>query len=100
MCPGTFPRKRLPWPVHALMAGAYPNLGRADPLPAGMRQAERVGGRPLMARCHFGLGSLYRRAGKNRDAREHLEKAAALFRDMGMRLWSDRVDAEVRLLLG
>jgi len=53
-----------------------------------------------MARCHFGLGSLYRRAGKNRDAREHLEKAAALFRDMGMRLWSDRVDAEVRLLLG
>ena len=53
-----------------------------------------------MARCHFGLGSLYRRAGKNPDAREHLEKAAALFRDMGMRLWSDRVDAEVRLLPG
>jgi tetratricopeptide (TPR) repeat protein len=64
-----------------------------------MRQAERLGGRPLMARCHFGLGSLYRRAGKGHEARESLEAAAALFRDMGMRLWSDRVDAEVRLLL-
>ena len=37
-----------------------------------------------------------RRAGKDREARERLEKAAALFRDMGMRLWSDRVDAELR----
>ena len=56
-----------------------------------MGQAERLGGR-----CHLGLGSLYRRAGNQREAREHLEKAAALFRDMGMRLWSDRVDAELR----
>jgi len=57
--------------VYALMAGAYPNLGRAD-------QAVVYG----------------------EQARESLEKPAALFRDMGMRLWSDRVDAEVRLLPG
>lgn len=61
-----------------------------------MRRAERLGGRPLTARCHLGLGSLYRRAGRGAEAREHLEAAAALFRDMGMRLWSDRVDAEMR----
>jgi class 3 adenylate cyclase/tetratricopeptide (TPR) repeat protein len=77
------------------------DLPRAEELyRQAMRQAERVGGRPLTARCHLGLGSLYRRAGKNWEAREHLEKAAALFHDMGMRLWSDRVDAEVRLLPG
>jgi hypothetical protein len=61
-----------------------------------MGQAERLGGRPLTARCHLGLGSLYRRAGKDREARGYLATAAALFRDMGMRLWSDRVDAELR----
>jgi predicted ATPase len=77
------------------------DLPRAEELyRQAMRGAERLGGRPLTARCHLGLGSLYRRAGKDRQAREHLEKAAALFRDMGMRLWSDRVDAEVRLLPG
>jgi tetratricopeptide (TPR) repeat protein len=73
------------------------DLARAEDLyRQAMRQAERLGGRPLTARCHLGLGSLYRRAGRDREARDNLERAAALFRDMGMRLWSDRVDAETR----
>jgi tetratricopeptide (TPR) repeat protein len=62
-----------------------------------MQQAERLGLRPLTARCHLGLGSLYRRGGKDRAARDHLETAAALFRDMRMRLWSDRAGAELRM---
>jgi hypothetical protein len=64
-----------------------------------MRQAERLGARPLAARCHLGLGGLYRRAGRDGEARRHLASASALFRDMRMRLWSDRVDAEARMLV-
>ena len=64
-----------------------------------MRQAERLGARPLAARCHLGLGGLYRRAGRDGEARRHLASASALFRDMRMRLWADRVDAEARMLV-
>ena len=65
-----------------------------------MRRADSLGLRPLTARCHLGLGTLYRRAGKDQDARAHLAAAAALFREMQMRLWSDRVDAELRMVTG
>jgi class 3 adenylate cyclase/tetratricopeptide (TPR) repeat protein len=63
-----------------------------------LRRAEHLGARPLAARCHLGLGSLYRRAGKTHEAREHLATAAALFRHMRMGLWSERVDAELTCL--
>jgi hypothetical protein len=63
-----------------------------------MERAERLGVRPLTARCHLGLGALYGRTGKAHDARVHRSTAARLFREMQMRLWSDRVDAELRLL--
>jgi len=63
-----------------------------------LRQAEQLGMRPLIARCHLGLGSLYRRGGKDHDARMQLGTAGALLREMRIRLWSDRVDAELRML--
>ena len=63
-----------------------------------MKRAEGLGVRPLTARCHLGLGALYRRTGKAHDARVHLSTAVDLFREMQMRLWSDRVDAEIRLI--
>jgi class 3 adenylate cyclase/tetratricopeptide (TPR) repeat protein len=62
--------------------------------------AERLGARSLTARCHLGLGVLYRRAGRDRDARGHLATAADLFREMRMGLWSERVEAEARKLAG
>ena len=64
-----------------------------------MRRADHLGLRPLTARCHLGLGSLYRRAGKDQDAHAQLVAAAALFRKMQMPLWIDRVDAELRMLV-
>ena len=81
------------------MHGERLDLPRAEELYGqAMRQAERLGVRPLMARCHLGLGSLYRRAGKEHDARAQLRTAAALFSDMRMRLWSAVVDAELQRL--
>jgi hypothetical protein len=63
-----------------------------------MERADRLGVRPLTARCHLGLGALSGRTGRANEARDHLSTAARLFREMQMRLWSDRVDSALRLL--
>jgi hypothetical protein len=52
--------------------------------------ATELGMRPLVARCHLGLGALSRRIGNDRQAREHLTTAAALFGEMGMRFWHEQ----------
>jgi hypothetical protein len=40
--------------------------------------------RPLVAHCHFGLGKLYRGAGKRKEAQDHLIAATTMYRDMNM----------------
>ena len=42
--------------------------------------AEPRGMRPLVARCHLGLGKLSRHTGKRREAQEHLTTAATMCR--------------------
>ena len=49
-----------------------------------MALAGELGSRPLVARCHLGLGQLHRRAA---PAREHLTSAIALLREMRMPYW-------------
>jgi tetratricopeptide (TPR) repeat protein len=58
--------------------------------------AEPRGMRPLVARCHLGLGKLYGRTDKRKQAREHLATATAMFREMDMRFWSEQVEAETK----
>jgi tetratricopeptide (TPR) repeat protein len=48
--------------------------------------AERLGMRPLVAHCHFGLGKLYWRTSKRQQAQEHLTTATTMYREMDMRL--------------
>jgi tetratricopeptide (TPR) repeat protein len=55
--------------------------------------AETLGMRPLVAHCHLGLGRLYRRKGKRQKADEHVAKAIAMYRDMGMRFWYEQANA-------
>ena len=50
---------------------------------------------PLVARCHLGLGKLYRRVGQHDQAQEHLTTATTLYREMDMRFWLKRADAEL-----
>ena len=52
--------------------------------------------RPLVACCHFGLGSLYRRTGNGGQAREHIKSATTMFRDMDMQFWLQKADGEIR----
>jgi len=60
--------------------------------------AEKLSMRPLVAHCHLGLGKLYRRTGKREQAREHLTTATTMYREMGMRFWLEKAEAELREL--
>jgi hypothetical protein len=48
---------------------------------------------PLAAHCHLGLGKLYRRTGDRAKAERHLASATAMYREMGMNFWSEKVEA-------
>jgi len=53
-----------------------------------------LGMRPLVAHCHLGLGKLYRRTGKPEQAHEHLTTATTMYREMDMRFWLEKAEAE------
>ena len=51
--------------------------------------------RPLQARCHLGLGTLYRRTGRPDEARAELASAVAMLREMGMTSWLPKAEREL-----
>ena len=61
-----------------------------------LARAEELGMRPLVAHCHLGLGTLYRRMGDQAKAQEHLTTASAMYREMDMGFWLEKADAELR----
>ena len=63
-----------------------------------MSLALEIGARPLVARCHLGLGKLYRRTDKRDHAREHLSTAAMMYREMKMPLWLEQAETEMSTL--
>ena len=54
--------------------------------------AGELGMRPLAARCHFGLGRLYKRAGERALAQEALGTATTMFRALGMQFWLEQAE--------
>jgi len=62
---------------------------------AAMNLASELEMRPLLAHCHFGLGTFYRRTGKPEQAKEHLTTAAAMYGDMGMTYWLEKLEKDV-----
>jgi DNA-binding NtrC family response regulator/tetratricopeptide (TPR) repeat protein len=59
---------------------------------AAMALASELGMRPLVAHCHLGLGRLYRRRGTLEQAREHLATATAMYGEMGMTYWLEKLE--------
>jgi hypothetical protein len=47
---------------------------------------------PLVAHCHLGLGRLYRRTGKREQAQERLNTATAMYGEMGMTYWLEKLE--------
>lgn len=52
--------------------------------------------RPLQAHCDLGLGKLYRRVGRQDEARAELGTAVTMLRDMGTLHWLPEAEAELR----
>jgi predicted ATPase/class 3 adenylate cyclase len=60
--------------------------------------AEGLRMRPLIAHCHLGLGKLYKRTQKRDKAQEHLTVASTMFRQMDMKFWLEKAEAEMKEL--
>jgi tetratricopeptide (TPR) repeat protein len=58
-------------------------------------RAEELGMRPLVAHCHLGLGTLYRRTGDRAKAEEHLTTAVTMYREMDMTFWLEKADVQL-----
>ncbi len=65
---------------------------------AAMALASELGMRPLVAHCHLGLGKLCRCTSKREQAQEHLTAATTMYREMDMRFWLEKAEAEMRAL--
>ena len=55
--------------------------------------ADKLGMRPLQAHCHCGLGTLYTRTGRQKQARTELCTAIELYRAMEMTFWLPQAEA-------
>jgi tetratricopeptide (TPR) repeat protein len=62
-----------------------------------LEQADELGMRPLAARCHLGLGTLYREINDQQNSARHLTMALSLFREMGMESWMIQVEQLLKL---
>jgi len=51
--------------------------------------------RPLAARCHLGLGTLYQKVGRHEEAGAALSHCVQMFRDMDMTFWLSQAEAEL-----
>jgi tetratricopeptide (TPR) repeat protein len=57
--------------------------------------ADEIGMRPLVARCHFGMGTLHESRRNHQKAREHLTMAVSMLRDLGMHAWCAQAEARL-----
>ena len=74
--------------------GQPANVGAAvESYRAALDLAGTLGMRPLVARCHLGLGALHAAAGSAALARDHAMLAASLFREMDSPSWLARADS-------
>jgi tetratricopeptide (TPR) repeat protein len=63
-----------------------------------MARAQELGMQSLVARCHLSLGELGRRRGQHARARQHLDIAASLYREMGISFWLEKVEVEAKAI--
>jgi tetratricopeptide (TPR) repeat protein len=59
---------------------------------AALTLASELDMRPLVAHCHLGLGRLYRRTGQREQAQERLSTATAMYGEMGMTYWLEKLE--------
>jgi tetratricopeptide (TPR) repeat protein len=76
--------------------GEFPNVERAeDYYRQSLALAEERAHGPLAAHCHCGLGTLYRKVGRDEQAQVELATAAEMYRAMEMPFWLERAESEL-----
>ena len=79
-----------------LMSRDSPNFeGAEDSYRRALELAEELGLRPLVALCHIGLAKVFRRLGQGEQAQHRFAIAAGMLREMGMRFWLEKAEAEL-----
>jgi tetratricopeptide (TPR) repeat protein len=68
----------------------------AGPAREALALATALGMRPLEAHCHLDLARALGRSGHRAESAEHLERAAALYRELSMPFWLGRAEAAAR----
>jgi tetratricopeptide (TPR) repeat protein len=91
------------WEYHVLglarMAQGAANIEKAHGLfEQAKAAAQELQLRPLLARSELSLGQLHRRAGKKDAARQNLESAVSLLKEMQMPIWLQRAETELQAL--
>ena len=92
-------REALALYVQGEIASATNQL-RLDDAESSFRAAMAIGDklklRPLVAHCNVGLGKVYGRRGEFHLAKECLSDGIAMMRQMGMGLWLEKAEAELK----
>lgn len=72
------------------IVAAHPDVGASDTAEvnfrAAMALAHDLGMRPLLANCELRLGRLCERAGRKKEAKQHIDAAETMAKDLGMHL--------------
>ncbi len=80
--------------IHA--SGDPPRLADAEACyRSAITLAAELGLRPVIARCHLHLGSLYGANGQRAEALEHLVQARNMLREMDMRFWLQQAESAI-----
>ena len=70
--------------------------GAAEAFQAGLALAEELGMRPLTAHCRLALGVAALRGNRRAEAAEQLQRAQALYTELGMTRWLARAQTELQ----
>jgi tetratricopeptide (TPR) repeat protein len=87
--------------THYLLGSLYPGQGSqqsTDAYRQALALAQELSMRPLEAQCRLGLGQLFAKSGDAKQAREHLDNAAQMFREMDMTFWLEKAEAALGVL--
>ena len=76
------------------------DAARAERLEEALSLATELGMHPEVAHCRLALGKLHLHGGRAHAAGEHLRTAIAKYREMNMRFWLEKAEAEATRLGG
>jgi hypothetical protein len=76
------------------VASGAGNSARSERVEEASRLAAEFGMRPEIAHCRLALGRLHLQGGEPHAAEESIGTAIAMYRQMSMRFWLERAEAE------